>query len=328
MDEDEQGVVEEFDPHAWKAAIDGPPGDVETMAWLRAASLPPDQVVAPGVTAGEWVAFLSRPATPDGAVYGVEQYGAADDGGRPLNLYLYCRANPAARRPGVVFIHGGGWQNLHPFLHIRHANALAARGYVTATISYRLHPEGTIRDAVADAKCAVRWMRANADRIGLDPDRLSVAGGSAGGHLAAMVALTPGRFEGTGGHADQSSAVQAAMLWYPVTDLHVPGTLLPGFAEGIKAAAGTDDEAELRDLSPVAAVSPGAPPILTLCGEADEVTSADMIREFHAALDDCGVENELCVFEGEGHAWDLLPAAWEKTFPLVVNFLDRHLGVG
>lgn len=325
MSEDQPSVVEEFDPHAWKAAFDGPPSDVETMTWLRAAWLPPDQVVAPGVTARGWVEFLSRTDTPEGATYSQECYGRGGEGGRPLTLYLYGRQDLDAPQPGVVFIHGGGWQNLHPFLHIRHANALAARGYVTATISYRLYPEGDVRDSVADCKAAVRWLRANAARIGLDPERVAVAGGSAGGHLAAMVALTPGRFEGTGGNGEQRSDVQAAVLWYPITDMLVPGARLEGFADGVKTVAGTRDEAELRELSPITYVSPDAPPILTLTGGDDELTSTEMIRDFHRALDRDRAPNELHVFDGQPHAWDLSPPAWEATFPLVVEFLERRV---
>lgn len=314
-----------FDPQAWKNAIDGPSGDVETMTWLRAAWLPPDHVISPGVTAGSWVEFLSRPETPPGATYSIERYGTAGAGGRPLTLYLYGRQDPSERRPGVVFIHGGGWQNLHPFLHIRHANALAARGYVTATISYRLFPEGTVEDAVADAKCAVRWMRANAERTGLDASRLAVAGGSAGGHLAAMIATTPGRFEGTGGHGDESSAAHAAVLWYPVTDLLVPGATFEGFEAGVRTVSGTDDVSELRRLSPVSQVTPATPPTLTLAGDQDELTAPVMLRQYHVELDRHGVENELRLFEGKAHAWDLAPPEWEETFPIVVDFLDRHL---
>src|SRR5438067_9426358 len=108
-------------------------------------------------------------------------------------------------------------------MHVRHAHALASAGYVTASINYRLVPEATWPAALEDAKCAVRWMRANAAGLGVDTEKIVAVGDSAGGHLAAMVALTPGRFEGQGGNAQESSAVQGAVLLCPATDLRLGG---------------------------------------------------------------------------------------------------------
>lgn len=313
-------------PEEWSPDIARASGGIETMAWMQASRLPPDQQVLPGVTAGEWVQFLSRPPTPAGARYeSAVTYGTAGRDGRPLPLFLYARDNPRDRQPGVVFIHGGGWHNLHPFMHIRHASDLAALGYVTATISYRLHPEGTMDDAVADVKCAVRWCRANAAALGLDADRLVVAGGSAGGHLAAMAATSPGLFEGEGGNNDVPSDVAAAVLWYPITDLRVRESTWPGLAEGIVEMVGSADESELLRLSPVTHVSPNTPPVLTMTGDADELVPVSIPRDFHAALDRCGVANELRVFEGRIHAFDVRPGEWQTCFDLMADFLERHL---
>jgi pectinesterase len=299
----------------------------ETMEWMDAAKLPPEQEVAPGLTASDFVKFLSRPPTPPGVEYeGAVQYGTAGAGGRPLRLFLYRRSDVTERRPGVIFIHGGGWTGMHPFTHIRHANALAAHGYVTATTAYRLYPEGTIADCISDTKCAVRWMRANADRLGLDSDRIAVAGGSAGGHLAAMIALTPGRFEGDGGNPGVSSAVSAAVLWYPATDLRAPGATYPNIRQSLNTVAGTSDESELLALSPVTYVHPGAPPIFTMVGDLDNLTTAAEMRTFHRTLDRHGVPNKLKVFPGRGHAFDLLPGDWETSYALMEGFFDRELG--
>lgn len=321
-----------FDPQAWKANISGPPGDVETMSWMQAYWRPAGDVIRPGLTAGEWVQFLSRPPTPEHAVYhsGL-QYGTAGERGRPLKLYMYARANPDERRPGVVFIHGGGWHNLHPFIHIRHANHLAAKGYVTATISYRLYPEATIADAVSDAKCAVRWMRSCADRLGLDATRIGVAGGSAGGHLAAMVATSPGTLEGKGGQGEVSSAVQAAVLLYPVTDMRLPGeptsphaVETTNFRTAVKTMVG--DEALLTLLSPVTHVSTVCPPILTVSGDEDALIPVPMLQAFHRRLADCGVENDLRLIAGQPHAFDMQPPQWQHCYKLMAEFFERHLG--
>lgn len=119
-----------------------------------------------------------------------------------LKLDLYVPAGDApAPRPAIVFVHGGGWRagvraNFAPM-----AIRMAERGYVTATISYRLSPEALYPAAVMDAKAAVRWVRAHATDYGIDPHRIAIAGGSAGGQIAALTGVTNGeaRFDPDGG---------------------------------------------------------------------------------------------------------------------------------
>jgi pectinesterase len=127
-----------------------------------------------------------------------------------LDLYLPA-ANGTAPRPAIVFVHGGGWRagvraNFAPM-----AIRMAERGYVAASISYRLSPEAPYPAAVIDAKAAVRWVRAHAADYGIDPGRIAIAGGSAGGQIAALAGVTngEGRFDPDGGPAAVSSAVQA-----------------------------------------------------------------------------------------------------------------------
>ena len=125
-----------------------------------------------------------------------------------LDLYLPAAANTAPR-PAIVFVHGGGWRagvraNFAPM-----AIRMAERGYAAATISYRLSPEAPYPAAIHDAKAAVRWVRAHAADYGIDPGRIAIAGGSAGGQIAALTGATngEGRFDPDGGPV--SSDVQA-----------------------------------------------------------------------------------------------------------------------
>jgi pectinesterase len=127
-----------------------------------------------------------------------------------LDLYLPT-ASGRSSRPAIVFVHGGGWRtgvraNFAPM-----AIRMAERGYVAATISYRLSPEAPYPAAVIDAKAAVRWVRAHAADYGIDPGRIAIAGGSAGGQIAALTGVTngEGRFDPDGGPGAVSSAVQA-----------------------------------------------------------------------------------------------------------------------
>jgi acetyl esterase/lipase len=249
-------------------------------------------------------------------------YGTAGRGGRELHLDLY--AAPGERRPGVVFVHGGGWQNGQACQHIRNAAALAAHGYVSATIDYRLSDESHWPAPLEDVKAALRWMRANAIAIGMDPDRLAVAGDSAGGHLAAMAALTPGRFEGEGGNPETSSAVSAAVLWYPAVDLRREN-VVPGIDEVVVKLAGADDPAVRAEASPILHVHGDCPPVLTMTGREDPVCRPEPIVDFHRALRAAGVDERLHVWDGLGHAFDFEPTCWQRSLDAYLPFLDSVL---
>ncbi|MGX7674061.1 alpha/beta hydrolase fold domain-containing protein [Plantactinospora sp. DSM 117369] len=249
-------------------------------------------------------------------------YGTAGKGGRTLTLDLHA-GDPAHQRPGVVFIHGGGWSSGNPGLLARLADELAADGYVTATINYRLSGEARWPAALEDAKCAVRWMRGHAAEIGLDPRRLAVAGGSAGGQLAAMVALTPGRFEGSGGWAEVSSQVQAAVLYNPVVDLRSEALGRPPLPERVQAFLGDDsDQVTAAQASPITHVTPTCPPILTRVGDQDEATPPAAAEAFHAALDAAGVPNRLEIVVGKGHALPVHDHA--GCMSATTRFLGEH----
>lgn len=207
-----------------------------------------------------------------------------------------------------MFVHGGGWHGGDPYVHIRHAHGLAARGYVAAVISYRLGAEAGWPASLEDVQAAVRWVRDNAAAIGADPDRIAVAGGSAGGHLAAMMALDP------------DTVVKAAVLWYPATEL-------TGFIEqdDLREMVESYFGDQLVEASPVNRVHPGARPMLSMTGDLDPLTTVEMVRRFHETLDEAGAPNRLVVFEGRSHAFDLYPQDWQASFDLMAAFLDEVL---
>jgi acetyl esterase/lipase len=288
----------------------------------RLRSLPPDEEVQPGVTAGEMLArfeaMVTPPEAPQGCDYRPEVvYGTG--GGRDLKLWLYAR--PGERSPGIVFIHGGGWVGGHPFMLVRMAAAMAERGYVTATIEYRLSTETTFPGPLSDAKCAVRWMRANADEIGLDPSRLAVAGGSAGGHLAALVALTPGRHEGDGGHDDFASDVRAAVLFNPGLDLRLTGD--PTLDGIVTQLLGEPTDERIAEATPLTHVTSASPPFLTRVGDRDRITPASTCERFHGLLDDARVPNRLDVLPGLDHG--IPQTDFAGCVEAMTGFLDEHL---
>ncbi|MCS0615168.1 alpha/beta hydrolase [Massilia kyonggiensis] len=192
-------------------------------------------------------------------------------GAHDLKLDLYLPAGAAAApRPAIVFVHGGGWRagvraNFAPM-----AIRMAERGYVAATISYRLSPEAPYPAAIHDAKAAVRWVRAHAGEYGIDPDRIAIAGGSAGGQIAALTGVTNGerRFDPDGDPV--SSDVQAIVNIDGLSDFtseearkyEDDAAKQPSAAGAWFGGRYAEKAALWRDASPLYHVTKGAPPTL------------------------------------------------------------------
>lgn len=229
----------------------------------------------------------------------------------PLQIWSFAREDATATgpAPGVLFIHGGGWAGGAPSFHLRHIHQLAERGYVTAALEYTYSPVAPWPAQIEDVKAALAWMRDNAEALGLDPNRLAVAGGSAGGHLAAMAALT-------------DTTLRAAVIWYPAVDLRSFHNV-PDFKPMTDALMPNATVDQLLAASPVAHVSSESPPILTFTGDLDPLTTLADIEVFHQLLDDAGVRNELVVFKGRDHGFDYHPADFEVCFQRLAAFLGE-----
>ncbi|MEQ1861641.1 MAG: alpha/beta hydrolase [Chthoniobacteraceae bacterium] len=237
------------------------------------------------------------------------------------DLYLPADAKPGQRFPAVVIIHGGGWSggDKRAAREINIGTTLALNGYVGMSINYALATkdgsEPTWPQNLHDCKTAVRWLRANAERLHIDPERIGAIGGSAGGHLAAMLAVAGPEFDPPG---SGSCAVKCAvdlygpMLWFSQRDI----------AMFRKTRA---EAPELyRQASPLAHVDKNDPPILILHGTADTTVSVDDSKAFDAALAKAGVDHQLVIVEGALHSFHLEPKQRDLR-PLVLGFFDKHL---
>jgi acetyl esterase/lipase len=236
----------------------------------------------------------------------------ANVGGTSLKLDLY---RPAADRalPALVWIHGGGFQVGDKGEYRERFTPIAERGFVVASMNYRLLGEAPWPAQIHDANAAVRWLRANAAEHGVDPDRIAVGGGSAGGQLASLVGLTTGdaALEGeVGDHTATSSAVSAVVAMFPATDLIALGGPSELEREILPPSAGAtllgiahvdDDPAASRAISPRHRVHAGAPPHLLLHGDRDMVMHVDQSRTMHDALSAVGAHSALLVLAGQGH---------------------------
>ena len=197
------------------------------------------------------------------------------------------------KRPAIVFFFGGGWTNGKLDQFLPQAEALCLRGMVTMRADYRVKSRHgvTPKECVEDAKSAVRWIRAHAAELGVDPERLVSAGGSAGGHLAACTALTPG-LDAAGEDLQVSSRPNALVLFNPVLR----------FTEVPKLMARIDGDEELgKALSPVLHLAKDSPPAIVFFGSDDQLSP--MGEEFLKRSREVGCRVELSVTKGQDHGF-------------------------
>jgi acetyl esterase/lipase len=233
----------------------------------------------------------------------VEVYKTAGDVKLNMNIYFPDDHQPGDKRAAVVFFFGGGWRGGSPTQFQRHCQYLASRGMVAMAADYRVssrHKTKAVK-CVADAKSAVRWIRANAERLGVDPDRVAAGGGSAGGHLAACTGTVPD-LEEPGEDTTISSVPNALALFNPALVLApVDGEspLRPDRVPNLKERLGTDPE----KISPYHHVRKGNPPAIIFHGTADTTVPFKTAELFAEAMTKAGNRCKLVAFDGEGHGF-------------------------
>lgn len=252
-------------------------------------------------------------------------------GEREMQLDLYRPEGVKEALPAIVCIHGGGWYKGDRSSMAKLAQALAARGFVTVSISYRLSGEAKFPAAIQDCKAAVRWLRANATTYGVNPEAIGVTGLSAGGHLAALLATSGGvaALEGAGGNADASSQVQACMAMGAQSDLESAriGELSsrpddPFYRTFLGAA-----QAEMPQVyalaSPRHHLDQADPPLAFMAGELDDAsTHADETRE---DLQKLGIPTGLTLIPKAPHAFINRPEALAQCVEVTAAFFHQHL---
>ena len=252
-------------------------------------------------------------------------------GKRELSLDLYRPKQGKGPFPAVVFIHGGGWYKGDPSSYTAMAQQLAARGYVTLNIHYRLSGEAPFPAAIHDCKSAVRWARVHAETFRIDPDRIGSLGGSAGGHLSGLLA-TSGEVERLnrgGSYLDQSSAVQASVVMAGNMDFTTPAALEATRTDPRRRMmifmGGTWEESKQAyvDASPIKHVSSRTPPMLFMDGEYDRPGErSEAIKKRMAEL---GIYHEFHVIKNGPHPFWSLHPFFDPALELVTAFFDKTL---
>ena len=231
-------------------------------------------------------------------------------GDRTLEMDIYRPKQIWGALPAVICIHGGGWAKGSRISHAKIAQTLAARGYVAATISYRLSGEAPFPAAIHDCKAAVRFLRANAKTFGINADHIGAIGLSAGGHLTALLAATSGvgELEGQGGNADANSAIQAAIPMGAQTDF---------LSKRTREISALDDRGQIwrqflggtlneipntyRLASPLHHLNKNDPPCWFITGRHDDPSTH--AEQFRNRLKECGIAAGLTVIEGAPHGF-------------------------
>lgn len=287
-------------------------------------------------------------------------------GYRPMTLDLFLppkSSGKAGPRPWVMYIHGGGWVMGGPRRSAAYLDwprvlaSLAAEGYVVASVSYRFAREAPFPAAIQDVKAAIRWLKANAAQYHLDPARGMTMGQSAGGHLAALAAVSCGvaAFEPPArsvpdapnvetaasspeGADDVSDCVQGAVAWFGVYDFvtayrpSAANASVPGVTElFLGCHDGPCPEDRLRYASPANYVDSRDPPILLMHGTDDQTVSPAQSKEFESVLRGVGVPTQLVMMPGVGHSWigqtpEATHNASRKALQLSVDFIEATIG--
>ena len=246
-------------------------------------------------------------------------------GGRELKADIYTPPADLANGTGILLVHGGSWVN-GDRTQLRGYGILLGRiGYTCVGCEYRLAGEAKWPAQIHDVKAALRWMRANAAKLNIDPAKIAVSGNSAGGHLSLMVAGTPNmpEFEGDGGNAGVSTDVAACAAFYAPALLGQPG-VQPN--ERIRFLFGPDATHEtVTAASPITHASASFPPTTLITGNNDTTVPVLSSLKMYEALVEAGAKAELHVYEGAPHAFDRIPEFGRQTATLVALFIDRHV---
>ncbi len=249
--------------------------------------------------------------------------------GQHLQLNMARPKNAKGPLPCVVCIHGGGFRAGKRDGYDGLIQNLARNGFAAVTVSYRLAPKYQFPAAVHDTKAAVRWVRANAAKYGIDPDRIGVTGGSAGGHLAQFLGVTPGvaEFEGDGGNSNVSSQVKC------VVNVYGPSDFTKSYGKSVDAAEvlplflggnlQTALPAHIRS-SPLNWVTPNAAPTLCIHGTEDKYVAHEQAVWMIDRLKASGVEAQLLTLQGAGHGFKGKDA--NSADQALIAYFKKHLG--
>jgi acetyl esterase/lipase len=289
------------------------------------ASLP---VMSPAIAKERQFATSEKPALADvyptrvtkwagGVISNADVTYSTIPGFRPMVVDIYMPPKKGGPKPLILYIHGGGWVAGHT----RHSGALsnfpavmanlASEGFVVASLEYRLSGEAPFPAQLQDARAAIRFLKSNAALYGIDPARVGVWGGSAGGHLAALAALSCGdtSLDAVPAAAD-SECVQAAVTWYGVFDFApmlarsaASGSLSAAENGLLRCTLASCPAQAVKAVSPASYIDAKDPPFLLIHGESDAVVPVSQSRDVEVKMKAAGMSVESIYIPGVDHSF-------------------------
>lgn len=287
-----------------------------TSNWTRRGFL---GSLGAGIAAGE-LAVLNAQGREAAHVDRDVVYGKGGDVDLHADIY---RPTGTSKRMAVLHFHGGGFAGGSKNGLAARLQSMSALGYTNLAVQYRLAGAARWPAQIEDVKAAIRWTRANASQLGIDPARIALAGYSAGAHLALFANGTQNQaqYEGSGGNAGAGTQLSACIAYYPVT-----GPAWDGFRKAFPLPAGSSEEA-WKQVEPGTHVKGFAPTILHH-GLADTTVPPESSQEFLKVLRGAGIASELHEFAGMPHGFDAVQEFADATARLNDLFLDRHVRGG
>lgn len=290
--------------------------------------------VPPAIEPGLQVPDRPRNEVPAGVDYRGDITFLPEDRAEKLDLYVPKGRPQGTKSPAVLIIHGGGWKtgNKSARREIDTGSTLALAGYVCASVEYDKAPGNWPRNLL-DCKNAVRYLRNHQDELGVDSNHVGVIGGSAGGHLALMVAFTTkvAALEPASPYPAVRDDVAACVNMYGPCDLV---TQLKTDDAGIRSGKGTlemfpaqsaDPVAMWHLASPINHVQHDSPPVLTFHGAKDEIVNPNQAKMLDARLTELGVEHQTVILPDSAHTFTLHSVKEMDIAALTVAFFDRYL---
>jgi len=239
------------------------------------------------------------------------QYKLAD--GVPLYLYVSSPPQPdKGTHPAILFFHGGGWTAGNVSQFNQQSAYLASRGMVAIQVDYRLISKQepvSPQVCVEDAKSAMRWVRAHAKELHVQPDKIAAGGGSAGGYMAAVLGMVPG-WDDPADDLSISAKANALVLMNPVIDIGPDSLSYRRFGPTYKAHA------------PMSFISASTPPMILQNGSADKLVAPQSLRDFQAMVKAAGVQCELITYDGQPHGFFTSEPYTTLTTKAAVHFLE------
>lgn len=234
-------------------------------------------------------------------------------GDTKLKLHIFGESDAAKPKPAIVFFFGGGWTSGTPAQFEKQARHFAGRGMIAMTADYRVKSRQNVKpvDCVSDAKSAVAWIRANAEHLGIDPQKIAAAGGSAGGHIAACT----GTVSGFG----SDERPNAMILFNPACTL----APIEGWEPKASGARLSEERlgADAAAISPSHHIGPHTPPTLILHGKDDTTVPYASVEAFERQMQKAKRPCKLVGYEGEGHGFFNRGKAFDATLAEADRFL-------